>query len=179
LRVPEQAEQAEQAERAAVKAHPRRRDRPPARAEEGPSAQGRDQAPRRGGRKALAHRKARLSRKALLPVGAGTGLLSALAGFAGPLVAPFFLATGLVRGAYIGTEAAAALTVHAVKLPVYGIGGAVTPQAIFAGAVLAPALIAGAWIGKRIVDRVSASLFTLLVEGALVVAAVRMIALAM
>ncbi|MEQ9616643.1 MAG: sulfite exporter TauE/SafE family protein [Phycisphaerales bacterium] len=127
------------------------------------------------GRRALAHRKARLSRKALLPVGAGTGLLSALAGFAGPLVAPFFLATGLVRGAYIGTEAAAALTVHAVKLPVYGVGGAVTPQAILAGAVLAPALIAGAWIGKRIVDRVSASLFTLLIEGALVVAAVRMI----
>lgn len=127
------------------------------------------------GRRMLAHRKVRLTRRALLPVGAGTGLLSALAGFAGPIVAPFFLATGLVRGAYIGTEAAAALTVHAVKLPVYGLGGAVSLRAILAGAALAPALIVGAWIGKRIVDRVSATLFTVLVEAALVVAAIRMI----
>ena len=128
------------------------------------------------GRRALACRKIRLTPRALLPVGAGTGLLSALAGFAGPLVAPFFLTTGLVRGAYIGTEAAAAMTVHAVKLPVYGLGGVVSQRALLAGAALAPALIAGAWIGKRIVDRVSTTLFTVLVEAALVVAAIRMVA---
>ena len=127
------------------------------------------------GRRMLALRKVKLTQKALLPVGAGTGLLSALAGFAGPLVAPFFLATGLVRGAYIGTEAAAALTVHAVKLPVYGLGGAVSWRAILAGAALAPALVAGTWIGKRIVDRVSTTLFTILVEATLIVAAIRMI----
>ncbi len=127
------------------------------------------------GRRLLAQRSAPLSTKALLPVGAGTGLLSALAGFAGPLVAPFFLATGLVRGAYIGTEAAAALIVHAVKLPIYGLGGAASQRAILAGAALAPALIAGAWIGKCIVDRVSATLFTALVEAALIVAGIRMI----
>jgi len=127
------------------------------------------------GRRALAHRKVQLTPKALLPVGAGTGLLSALAGFAGPLVAPFFLATGLVRGAYIGTEAAAALSVHAVKLPVYGLGGVVSQRAVLAGAALAPALIAGAWIGKRIVDRVSTKVFTVLVEAALLIAAIRMI----
>jgi len=127
------------------------------------------------GRRVLAYRKLRLSPKALLPVGLGTGLLSALAGFAGPLVAPFFLATGLVRGAYIGTEAAAAMTVHAVKLPVYGLGGAVSQRAILAGAALAPALIVGSWIGKRIVDRFSTDLFTVLVEAALIIAAIRMI----
>ena len=131
------------------------------------------------GRRLLAHRKVRLTPKALLPVGVATGLLSALAGFAGPLVAPFFLAAGLVRGAYIGTEAAAALTVHAIKLPVYGLGGVVSQRALLAGATLAPALIVGTWIGKRVVDRVSTNVFTALVEAALVVAAIRMIVQAM
>ena len=45
-------------------------------------------------------------------VGAASGLGSALVGSVGPLTAPFFLARGLVKDAYIGTEAASAV-VHA------------------------------------------------------------------
>jgi hypothetical protein len=44
--------------------------------------------------------------------GAVSGLGSALLGSVGPLTAPFFLAYGLTRSAYIGTEAASALTMH-------------------------------------------------------------------
>ena len=36
------------------------------------------------------------------------------------MVAPFFLARGLVRGAYIGTEAASAVVMHFTKLVVFG-----------------------------------------------------------
>jgi hypothetical protein len=130
------------------------------------------------GRRVLARRKQTLPPSTLLPVGAGTGLLSSLAGTAGPLVAPFFLAVGLTRGAYIGTEAAAALTVHLVKLTVYGLGAAISGRGIIAGLVLAPALVAGAWIGKRLIDRVSAAVFTALVEVVLIAAGVRMIVMA-
>ncbi len=130
------------------------------------------------GRRVLAQRERHLSRRALVPVGAATGLVSTLAGTAGPLVAPFFLAVGLTRGAFIGTEAAAALTVHLVKMPVYGIGGAVSTRAVLAGLALAPALIAGAWLGKRVLDKVSQNAFTIIVEVALVIAAVRMLVMA-
>lgn len=41
-----------------------------------------------------------------IAVGAASGLGSALVGSVGPLTAPFFLAYGLVKSAYIGTEAA-------------------------------------------------------------------------
>jgi uncharacterized membrane protein YfcA len=49
---------------------------------------------------------------AFVAVGAGSGLGSALLGSVGPLTAPVFLARGLRRGAYIGTEAACALVTH-------------------------------------------------------------------
>ncbi|WP_436535727.1 sulfite exporter TauE/SafE family protein [Actinoplanes sp. HUAS TT8] len=103
-------------------------------------------------------------------VGAASGFGSALLGSVGPLTAPFFLAYGLTRAAYIGTEAAAALTMHFTKIAVYGAGDLLTPRVLFYGAALTPATLAGAWAGKRIVGRVSDHTFVLLVEAGLIVA---------
>jgi uncharacterized membrane protein YfcA len=86
------------------------------------------------------------------------------------LTAPFFLALGLTRGAYIGTEAACALVTHATKLAAYGAGALLTPQVLVLGLALTPATVAGAWAGKRVVDRLSDRLFTRLVEAGLLVA---------
>ena len=47
----------------------------------------------------------RPSARAFVAVGAASGAGSALLGSVGPLTAPFFLAYGLVKDAYIGTEA--------------------------------------------------------------------------
>lgn len=68
----------------------------------------------------LAPSMPRLGGPAFAGLGAASGLGSALVGSVGPFVAPFFLAQGLVRGAYIGTEAASAVVMHLVKLVVYG-----------------------------------------------------------
>lgn len=102
-------------------------------------------------------------------VGAVSGLGSALLGSVGPLTAPFFLAYGLTRAAYIGTEAASALTMHLAKLAGYGTGHLLTVEVLVYGAVLTPATVAGAWLGRRIVDRVSERLFVYLVEAGLVI----------
>jgi uncharacterized membrane protein YfcA len=45
--------------------------------------------------------------RAFIIIGGAAGLGSSLLGAAGPMAAPFFLAYGLVGGAYIGNEAAA------------------------------------------------------------------------
>lgn len=97
-------------------------------------------------------------------VGAASGLGSALLGSVGPLTAPFFLAYGLTRGAYIGTEAASALTMHLTKIATYGAGDLLTRQVLLYGVALTPATLLGAWTGKQIVGRISDRLFVLLVE---------------
>jgi uncharacterized membrane protein YfcA len=108
--------------------------------------------------------------RAFVGVGAASGFGSALLGSVGPLTAPFFLAYGLTRAAYIGTEAAAALTMHLTKVAAYGAGDLLTVRVLLYGAALTPATLAGAWVGKQIVGRVSDRVFVILVEAGLVVA---------
>jgi uncharacterized membrane protein YfcA len=112
----------------------------------------------------------RPSPRAFVGVGAASGLGSALLGSVGPLTAPFFLAYGLVRDAYIGTEAACALVMHLSKLVAYGVGALLDPTVLLLGLALTPATLAGAWAGRRTVGRLSDRLFVRLVEAGLVAA---------
>lgn len=82
-------------------------------------------------------------------VGAASGLGSALLGSVGPLTAPFFLAYGLTRSAYIGTEAASALTMHLTKIAAYGAGDLLTPRVLLYGAALTPAHSGGRMGGQE------------------------------
>ncbi|MCE7973514.1 MAG: sulfite exporter TauE/SafE family protein [Leptolyngbya sp. PLA1] len=118
---------------------------------------------------AVAH--AAMSEKRLSVVGMFTGALSALVGGAGPIAGPFFLAAGLVKGAYVGTEAFAALGVHVAKLSAYGGTGILSPRTLWLGLGLAPLMIGGAYLGKRVVDRLSQRTFVGIVEWSLIVAA--------
>jgi uncharacterized membrane protein YfcA len=108
--------------------------------------------------------------RSFVGVGAASGLGSALFGSVGPLTAPFFLAYGLTRAVYIGTEAASALTMHLSKIAAYGAGDLLTGRVLLYGAALTPATLAGAWVGKKIVGRISDRVFVILVEIGLVAA---------
>ena len=112
----------------------------------------------------------RPSDPAFAVVGAASGLGSALLGSVGPLTAPFFLAYGLTRAAYIGTEAASAVTMHLSKIAAYGAGDLLTRQVLLYGVALTPATLAGTWVGKRIVGRISDRAFVVLVEVGLIAA---------
>ena len=112
------------------------------------------------------------SDNAFVAVGAASGAGSALLGSVGPLTAPFFLAKGLVRAAYLGTEAACALTMHFAKIVGYGAGSLLGTRVLLLGAALIPATLAGAWCGRALVGRMSERVFVILVEAGLVVAAV-------
>jgi uncharacterized membrane protein YfcA len=109
---------------------------------------------------------------AFAAVGVASGLGSALLGSVGPLTAPFFLALGLTRGAYIGTEAAGALIMHLTKIATYGAGDLITAQVLLFGIILTPATLLGALAGKKIVGRISDQVFVLLVEIGLIAAGV-------
>jgi uncharacterized membrane protein YfcA len=119
----------------------------------------------------------RVGDAAFAGIGAASGFGSALVGSVGAMAAPFFLARGLVRGAYIGTEAASALVMHATKLIVFSAVAVLTLRTGLIGLALTPASVTGAWLGKRILDRLPVRVFVLLVEAGLVAAGVLLIML--
>jgi hypothetical protein len=108
--------------------------------------------------------------RAFAIVGALASFLSALLGSVGPLMAPFFLAYGLVKGAYIGTEALATVVMHVTKLAAYHQSGVLSGRALIVGIALSPLMVAGSWLGKRVVDRIHPALFVALVEATMVAA---------
>lgn len=97
-------------------------------------------------------------------IGAAASFLSALLGSVGPLMAPFFLAYGLVKGAYIGTEALATVVMHVTKLIAYRQAAVLSASAVLAGLAIGPIMILGSYTGKRIVDRISERAFVALIE---------------
>ncbi len=109
---------------------------------------------------------------AFVAVGAVSGFGSSLLGSVGPLTAPFFLARGLTRAAYIGTEASCALLMHLTKTAAYGATDLLSSRVLLLGLALVPATTAGAWVGKRVLGGISDRVFVLLIEAGLVVAGV-------
>jgi uncharacterized membrane protein YfcA len=103
-------------------------------------------------------------------IGAVASFLSALLGSVGPLMAPFFLAYGLVKAAYIGTEALATVVMHVAKLIAYHHSSVLPLHAVLAGLAIGPIMIFGSFLGKRIVDRLPEQVFVWIIEATLLIA---------
>jgi hypothetical protein len=85
-------------------------------------------------------------------------------------MAPLFLAYGLVKGAYIGTEVLSTVVMHVVKLIAYRQAAVLSGAAALIGLALGPVMVLGSWAGKRIVDRIPEGVFVLVIEGTMVAA---------
>jgi uncharacterized membrane protein YfcA len=109
---------------------------------------------------------------AFVGIGGVSSLISALVGSVGPLMAPFFLAHGLIKGSYIGTEAACTVVMHITKLLAYGKYSLLSVQNVLFGLAVGSFMILGSYLGKRILSRVSSKTFELLIEINLIVAGV-------
>jgi uncharacterized membrane protein YfcA len=108
--------------------------------------------------------------QAFAGIGGGASFLSALLGSVGPIMAPFFLAFGLVKGAYIGTEALSTVVMHMAKLVAYRQASVLPASAVWAGLALGPLMVLGSFLGKRILDRLPERVFVALIEVVLVCA---------
>jgi uncharacterized membrane protein YfcA len=106
------------------------------------------------------------------PIGAGSSFLSALLGSVGPVMAPFFLAYGLVKNAYISTEAMCTVVMHVTKLIVYRQSDVLSGSGALVGLALGPVMILGSYVGKRIVDKLPERVFIGIIEAVLVIAGV-------
>jgi uncharacterized membrane protein YfcA len=112
----------------------------------------------------------RLSLRSFAGIGAVFSFLSALLGSVGPIMAPFFLAYGLVKGAYIGTEAFATVVMHVTKLVAYGGTSILTFANVMVGLALGPIMVFGSFVGKQVLDRLPERVFVWLIEATLIMA---------
>lgn len=103
-------------------------------------------------------------------LGAVFSFLSALLGSVGPIMIPFFLAYGLVKGALIGTEALATVAMHVTKLIAYGSAAILTTANILVGLALGTVMILGSFVGKKLLDKLPERVFIFLIETTLLIA---------
>jgi uncharacterized membrane protein YfcA len=129
-------------------------------------------------RRWMAKRQWRLGLGHLAVLGAGIGFLTGIVVSTGPINAPFFLAYGLVKGAFLGTEAMSSLAVYAAKVITFRSLGALPLATLAQGLIVGSSLMAGAFIARRFVRQLDPQRFHLLMEGLLLAAAVAMLAAA-
>jgi uncharacterized protein len=108
-------------------------------------------------------------------VGAVIGFLTGIVVSTGPINTPFFLAYGLVKGAFLGTEAMASLAVYVSKSLVFRSYGALPWSAIVQGLIIGCSLTAGSFIAKRFVLSLEAEKFRLLMDALLLVSGLTML----
>ena len=99
-----------------------------------------------------------------LPLGMVTGFLSALMGGVGPVSSPFFLAFGLTKEAFVGTEALCAVGMHLVKSIVYNRLNILNQRELLAGVTFGLVMSGGSYVARKILERMSREAFLVLVQ---------------
>lgn len=97
-------------------------------------------------------------------VGAGIGYLTGIVATTGAINTPFFLAFGLTKGAYLGTEAASSLSIFITKGIVFHQLGVIDMTAITQGIYLGLCVFGGSLLSKRIVLKMPEERFVILME---------------
>src|SRR5262245_16395784 len=100
----------------------------------------------------------------LTVVGAAIGFLSGMVASTGPINTPFYLAYGLVKGAYLATEALGSIAIGLTKSIVFQRFDALPPETVARGLVVGTSLMVGSRLAKGFVLRLDAGQFRLLMD---------------
>ncbi|MDB5377900.1 MAG: rane protein [Rubritepida sp.] len=99
--------------------------------------------------------------------GAVIGFLTGIVLSTGPLSVPAFSAFGLAKGAFLSTEAVSSLALMVSKAVTFRQLGALPGPAILQGLIIGASVMAGAFLGKRLVQRMSLRAFQHLLDAVL------------
>jgi uncharacterized membrane protein YfcA len=116
------------------------------------------------GRRYLAARQVKLRLWQLALAGAGIGFLTGIVVSTGPLSVPAFVAYGLLKGAFLATEAASSLALFVSKVVTFRELGALPADAVIKGVIIGASLMAGSFAGKLVVLRLSTTAFQHLLD---------------
>jgi uncharacterized protein len=115
------------------------------------------------------------TRLAVAGYGVSAGFATTVANAAGPIMNLYMLAKHLSKEELIGTGAWFFLVVNFSKLPVYAWHGLIDARSLLVDAVLAPAVIAGAFSGRALFARIPQKTFEWVVLGLTAVSALMLL----
>lgn len=108
-------------------------------------------------------------------VGIFIGYLSGIVASTGPINTPFFLAYGLIKGAYLSTEALGSVAVGLTKAIVFRNFGAMPWDTLVRGLIVGASLMLGSYLAKAWVLRLSPDRFRLLMDALMAFAGLAML----
>lgn len=109
-------------------------------------------------------RESRIGLPQLAASGAVVGFLTGLFLSTGPLSVQAFLSYGLVRGAFIATEAAASLMIQASKITSFRQYGALSDDIVASGLLIGASLMLGTFATRPLVARISDTHFRAMMD---------------
>jgi uncharacterized protein len=111
----------------------------------------------------------------LVPAGFFIGFLTGIVVSTGPISVPLFTAYGLVKGAFIATEAAASLALYISKAITFRTFGALPTDIILQGLITGSSVMAGTYLAKRLIERISVKTFQYLLDVVMLVSGCAML----
>lgn len=124
------------------------------------------------GRYWLAARKITLGYGGMALAGAVIGFLTGIVVSTGPLSVPAFAAHGLVKGAFIATEAAGSLALYISKAATFRTFGALPFDIVVKGLISGSSVMAGTYLARLIVERLSVTTFQRLLDVVMLISGV-------
>lgn len=120
----------------------------------------------------LSHKNIKVGLVQLSIIGGMIGYLTGIVVSTGPLSVSAFAFYGLVKGAFLATEAASSLMTSMSKVITFRQLGALPADAIIKGVITGLSLMLGSFVGKAFVVRMNPRLFQMLLDGLLIVSGI-------
>lgn len=108
-------------------------------------------------------------------MGVWAGIATMVANAAGPVMAVYLLAIALPKDNLVGTSAWFFLIINVLKLPFSGALGLLNPNSLLLDLTLCPLVLAGNWVGRKMLHRIPQRAFELLLLVSALAAALKMI----
>jgi uncharacterized membrane protein YfcA len=130
-------------------------------------------------RRRLLRADVRLRLRHLALAGAVIGFLTGIVLSTGPLSVPAFTSYGLMKGAFLSTEAASSVAIYLTKVVTFHELGALPPSTLLQGIIVGASLMLGTFIGKAAVLRMSLATFQHLLDALMLASGLTMLGTAL
>jgi uncharacterized protein len=127
------------------------------------------------GRRWLAAHDVRLNLWHMAVIGAAVGYITGVVVTTGPITVPIFLMYGLVKGAFLATEAAGSLAIYIAKVLAFRGFGAMPWDTFLKGLITGASLMAGTFISKRFVMKFDAESFRYMLDALMLISGLAML----
>jgi uncharacterized protein len=111
----------------------------------------------------------------LVLAGAGIGYLSGIVASVGPINTPFFVAHGLLKGAFLSTEALSSAAMGLAKSAVFRRFDVMPLDTVVRGLIVGGSVMVGSWVAKSFVLKLDPDRFRLLMDALLLLAGLIML----